>query len=619
MAVIPLTEIALFALCNITAAARAFSDDRSSGRKQHVGSQHRFIGLDQLADHTADALHKGFRGFFAALDLLEPVFPLSGHQGRLKLFRQHGNQGDTGVSRDQAHRLFALFALHKAGGHQLFQNGRAGGRRPKPFAFSIFGHFFRTGGLHCRKQRILGIVFGRCRLALFDGGRMNRKGLSFVHGRQCLCRIRSFILTFAGVMRFHQRPPAGIHDRAAFRAEAVPGTFQSYRRFRVFMGLRNGAEQAQGNQFQYGTLSGRQAGERSFFEIGSGNDRMVIGDLFIIDDLRGVYMKRDAAHLRHCRSYIAYECWQTVRHVRGQIPAVGAGIGAELLFIEALEVVQRLLGGEAKNPVGVALQGGEVVKGRRLFSFVLALDRLYHCHLTAAGFLQGFGLRLILHAFAASIKPRKPQRDRIERLRLESVDFRFPLYDQRQRGRHHTANIQRAVIENGEKPRGVNAYQPVGLAAAERRRIEIVVCAAVFECFKALADRRIFHGRNPQALHGLVTFVEQIDRAKDGLALAPGIAGIDDLAHVLPVHERVEQGKLLGLISGNRILPAFRQNRKVFVAPFGILFVVGGGFGQFGQVSKAPGHDVAAAHKIAVLALVGTKDGGDGFAHRGLF
>lgn len=83
-------------------------------------------------------------------------------------------------------------------------------------------------------------------------------------------------------MRFHQRPPAGIHDRAAFRAEAVPGTFQRYRRFRVFMGLRDGAEQTQGDQFQHSTLTGRQAGERSFFEIGSGNDRMVIGDLFII-------------------------------------------------------------------------------------------------------------------------------------------------------------------------------------------------------------------------------------------------------------------------------------------------------------------------------------------------
>ena len=345
---------------------------------------------------------------------------------------------------------------------------------------------------------------------------------------------------------------------------------------------------------------------------------MVIGDLFIVDDLRSVHMNRDAAHLRHRRCHVAYERWQTVCHIRGQIPAVGARIGAELLFIKALEVVQRLLGGEAKNPVGVALQGGEVVKGRRLFSFVLALDRLYHCHLTAAGFLQGFGLRLILHAFAASIKSRKPQRDRIERLRLESVDFRFPLYDERQRGRHHTANIQRAVIENGEKSRGVNAYQPVGLAAAERRRIEIVVCAAVFERFEALADRRIFHRRDPQALHGLVAFVEDIDRAEDGFALAPGVAGIDDLAHIRPVHERVEQGKLLGFVSGNGILPAFRQDGQIVIAPFGILFIVGSGFGQFGQVSKAPGHDITVTHEIAVLALIGSKNGSNGFSNRGL-
>ena len=301
------------------------------------------------------------------------------------------------------------------------------------------------------------------------------------------------------------------------------------------------------------------------------------------------------------------------------MPAVGAGIGAELLFIEALEVVQRLLGGEAKNPVGVALQGGEVVKGRRLFGFVLALQRCDHRGLIGAGLAQGHSIRFAFHAFAASIKPRKPQRDRIERLRLESVDFRFPLYDQRQRGRHHTPNIQRAVIENGEKPRGVNAYQPVGLAAAERRRIEIVVCAAVFERFEALADRRIFHRRDPQALHGLVAFVEQIDRAEDGLALAPSIAGIDDLAHVLPVHERVEQGKLLGFVSGNGILPALRQDGQIVVAPFGVLFIVGSGFGQFGQVPKTPGHDIAAAYKIAVLALIGTKNGGDGFSNRGLF
>ena len=463
------------------------------------------------------------------------------------------------------------------------------------------------------------MVFGRRGLALLDGGRMNCKGLSFVHGRQCLCRIRRFILTFSGVICVHQYPPARIHDRAAFRAEAVSGTFQRYRRFRIFMGLRDGAEQAQSDQLQHGTLSGRQVGERSFLEVGGGNDRMVIGDLFVVNNLRGVHMDRDAAHFRHCRSHIVYECRQTVRHIRSQIPAVGAGIGAELLFIKTLEIVQRLLGGEAKNPVGVALQGGEVIKGGRLFGFVLALQLCDHSGLIGAGLAQGLGICFAFHAFAASIKPRKPQRDRIERLRLESINFRFPLYDQRQRGRHHTPDIQRAVIEDGEKPCGVDAHQPVGLAAAECRCIEIIVCAAVLEHFKAPADRRIFHGRDPQALHGLVAFVEQIDRAEDGLALAPGVAGVDDLAHICPVHERVEQSKLLCLVSGDGILPALRQNGQIVIAPFGILFVVSSGFGQLRQMSKAPGHDVAAAHKIAVLALVGSKNGGNGFSNRGLF
>ena len=397
------------------------------------------------------------------------------------------------MGRNQAHCLFALFAFHKAGGHQLFQNGGAGGGRPQPFAFSIFGHFLCTGDLHRREQSILRVVFGRRGLTFLDGGRTDHKGLSFVHRRQCLCRIRRLILAFAGVICFHQRPPAGVHNHAAFRAEAVPGTFQRYRRFCVFMGLCDRAEQAQGDQFQHSTLSGRQAGECGFFEIGGGNNGVVVRDLFIIDDLRGVHMNRDAAHLRHCRSHIACECGQTVCHIRGQIPAVGAGIGAKLLFIKALEVVQRLLGGKAKNPVGVALQGGEVIKSRRLFGFVLALQLCDHRCLIGAGLAQGFSIRFAFHAFASSLKARKPQRNRIERLRLESVNFRFPLYDQRQRGGHHTPNIQRAVIENGEKPCGVDAHQPVGLAAAERRCIEIIVCTAIFERFKPLADCRIFH------------------------------------------------------------------------------------------------------------------------------
>ena len=242
----------------------------------------------------------------------------------------------------------------------------------------------------------------------------------------------------------------------------------------------------------------------------------MIGDLFIVDDLRSVHMNRDAAHLRHRRCHVAYERWQTVCHIRGQIPAVGARIGAELLFIKALEVVQRLLGGKAKNPVGVALQGGEVVKGRRLFSFVLALDRLYHCHLTAAGFLQGFGLRLILHAFAASIKPRKPQRDRIERLRLESVDFRFLFF-----GHDLVHGVLRAFALTAE------LFQPLRL----RKRggvLGILHCIQKLPLFLRLEVRQL-HSRiqgNFLGINFLLNLWNKLRQANEPLYLRNAFAAV---------------------------------------------------------------------------------------------
>ena len=42
-------------------------------------------------------------------------------------------------------------------------------------------------------------------------------------------------------------------------------------------------------------------------------------------------------------------------HVLGQIPAVSSRIGHQLLLIEALGVIQRLLSGEAQDTVSISL------------------------------------------------------------------------------------------------------------------------------------------------------------------------------------------------------------------------------------------------------------------------
>ena len=62
-------------------------------------------------------------------------------------------------------------------------------------------------------------------------------------------------------------------------------------------------------------------------------------------------------------------------HVGGQIPAVRAGIGQQLLFVEALGVVKGLLRRVSEQAVCLPLQGGKVIELRRLFFFLLFRDR----------------------------------------------------------------------------------------------------------------------------------------------------------------------------------------------------------------------------------------------------
>ena len=104
------------------------------------------------------------------------------------------------------------------------------------------------------------------------------------------------------------------------------------------------------------------------------------------------------------------------------------------------------------------------------------------------------------------------------------------------------------MIHHGKQAGGVDAHQPVRLAAAEGGGVEVVVLRAVAEIVKAIKDRRILHGGDPEPLYALAAVVEIIRRAEDQLALASGVAGVDDLANVLSVHEGAEGVHLLLLV-----------------------------------------------------------------------
>ena len=74
---------------------------------------------------------------------------------------------------------------------------------------------------------------------------------------------------------------------------------------------------------------------------------MVVGHFLVVDDRRRIAGNGDAFAERHGVGDQIHQHRQTLGHIGGQVAAVRPGIGAELLFIEVLQIVQRLLRREA--------------------------------------------------------------------------------------------------------------------------------------------------------------------------------------------------------------------------------------------------------------------------------
>ena len=133
------------------------------------------------------------------------------------------------------------------------------------------------------------------------------------------------------------------------------------------MGLGYGAQQTQGHQLQHRFFSRRKGRKVCILEI-SGRDYCVVVSYFlIVDDRLRITGNGDPFAKRHSIGNQIHQHRQAVCHITGQIAAVSTGIGAELLFIQTLQIVQGLLGCKSKQAVGISLQSSQVIEGRRLF------------------------------------------------------------------------------------------------------------------------------------------------------------------------------------------------------------------------------------------------------------
>ena len=266
-------------------------------------------------------------------------------------------------------------------------------------------------------------------------------------------------------------------------------------------------------------------------------------------------------------------------------------------LVQRLRDRQRGLGGKAELAVGLALQRRQVEKQRRqlraglcfLADFArLALagrdDRCRFCFVPQA---LGAGIR-VLALFERLVEPAalvlpglrvEGRADLPVVARHEAADFLLAFRDDRQRRRLHTAHRRQIktaflAVKRGHRARAVDADQPVGLRAAARRvreRQHLVVAAQRLEC---LADRRLGHRLQPQPPHRLPRLGRLHDVAEDELALAPGVAGVDQFSDVLAL-DQLQQHLQARLRPGDRCEIEVRRNhRQVREGPLAAFDVV---------------------------------------------
>ena len=147
-------EKALLALGDVAAAPGAGADSLLPGREQDLAARNGGARCRQLPHHSGDGLHEVLRGQLPMLHLFQPVLPLCRQQRGLQLLRQDGNEGIALLGGHQMGDLLGLPALHKASGHQLFQDTGTGGGCPDAPALHILRHILHASRFHRGQQRI---------------------------------------------------------------------------------------------------------------------------------------------------------------------------------------------------------------------------------------------------------------------------------------------------------------------------------------------------------------------------------------------------------------------------------------------------------------------------------
>ena len=126
----------------------------------------------------------------------------------------------------------------------------------------------------------------------------------------------------------------------------------------------------------------------------------MVCDLAVVDN---------ATHIHGLAIQSQHQRFHCFAHILGHKLAVCSGVCHQLFFIQFLQCLQGLAGGQAVIAVCFSLQGRQVVQLQGLLLHSLALDAANHGALSIASGLHGICILLLRHLFRYRHNPRAGQ------------------------------------------------------------------------------------------------------------------------------------------------------------------------------------------------------------------
>ena len=452
-----------------------------------------------------------------------------------------------------------------------------------------------------------------------DAGGHTIQNIALMDFWQGLHGIVLFLRLEGGLEQLFDGFPSVLNDGLTLALEHIALAGERDLRFCVGVLLAGRTQKAHPDKIEDFLLRLRERGNILLFKLDSRENGMVICDLAVVGHAGNVRRNRNAGEKRKLAADDGNNLTGSVLHIVRDELTVRARIGQELLFVECLYEIERLLGSEAVVAVRLALQGGQIIELRRVDRLRFLPERRNDGLLFLASRRNSFRFRFGFDLFQISDQIALADVDVEILLLLERGDFTVTLHQHCKGRRLDAPDHQLLVIERGEKAGAVDTDNPVCLRAAECRFIETVIFLAVPEMIEAFADGGVLQRADPQTLEGLGASGFVVDQPEDQLTLTPCIGCADKLSDALVLHERGQHLELLCFVLRDLKHPVLRNNGQIVIPPLGIPLIVGAGVCQLHQMTEAPRNNVIAALHVAVLAGRRAQHLCDGLGNTGLF